>query len=237
MGKIKPVTLGHLSFAKQGDAKSHFKEILNRHKKGTILSGNDFADVEALLSGHPRAQEKIGVGLRALTIASDEMGGQCFHIVRTDETVDNFSYNKCIAGDPAPFTAFSLACRRAVEDDLYEFKVSYFTTNQDKDEKVRCPETKKRIAFGEAHVDHRSPLSFSVIVKFFIDSRTLDLAKVKLKREGLYGNELGDAALAENFRLWHKKTAMLRVIEAGRNLAKSPLARIKPTKADHTLPS
>lgn len=237
MGRSKPITLGHLSFSKQGDAMAHFKEILNRLPIGTVLTGNDYGDVAALLSGHPRAQEKIGPGIERLTVDENDADGRCFHIIRTDGSKDNFSYKKCVVGDPSPFTSFSLACRRAVEDDLYQFKVTYFDENQNADQKVKCPETKKWIAFEEAHVDHRSPQSFSVIVKFFIDMKGVDVGGVQYERVGLYGNEFSEASLAEAFRAWHKKTAVLRVIEAGRNLAKAPLARVKLTKADRTLTS
>ena len=87
----------------------------------------------------------------------------------------------------------------------------------------------------EAHVDHRSPHSFSVIVKFFVDAKSIDLKQVAYEREGLYGAELADQSLATEFRTWHTKTAVLRIIEASRNLAKAPLARVKLTKADRKL--
>lgn len=231
----KPIQLGHLSFAKQGDAVAYFSALLNRLSLGASLSGSDYADVEALLSGHPRAQEKIGTGIISLVVDAAEMGGRCFHVVRQDGSRENFSIKKCIAGDPPPFTAFSAACRHAVESDLITFKKNYFAQHQNAKGEVKCPETKNWISAEDAHVDHRSPQSFSVIVKFFVDAKSIDLSQVAYKREGLYGAELADQSLQDEFRAWHTKTAVLRIIEASRNLAKSPLARVKLTKADRKL--
>ncbi|MDB6019693.1 MAG: hypothetical protein JWR19_4182 [Pedosphaera sp.] len=235
MGRSKPIALGHLSFPKQGDALNHFKDLLARTPSGTQLKGNDYRDVEALLSGHPRAQEKIGVGIAKLVVENAEFDDKCFHVIRSDGSGDNFSYKKCIAGDPPPFTTFSVACRRAVAKELEDFKNKYFADHQNSAGKVKCPETGEWIDHSEAHVDHKSPMSFSVIVKFFLSSENVDPAKVSYVREGLYGTELADDAVAEKFRKWHRKNAVLRVIEAGRNFSKAYLARVKPTKADRSL--
>src|SRR5690349_5787283 len=122
MARSKPVVLGRLQFSKQADALQYFKDLLGRTPTGTELKGQDFEDVEALLSGHPRATDKIGIGISKLIVDSDETGSKCFHVVRSDGSKDNFSYKKCISGDPAPFTNFSIACRRAVTADLDTFK-------------------------------------------------------------------------------------------------------------------
>lgn len=235
MARSKPIILGHLSFPRQGDALAYFKELLARTQTGTQLTGSDYRDVEALLSGHPRAQDKIGTGIAQLVLDDAELVGKCFHVIRTDGSRDNFSYKKCISGDPAPFTTFSVACRRAVAKELEDFKIRYFEEHQNDKGKVRCPETGEWIEFGEAHVDHRSPMSFSVIVKFFVSSENIDLEKVTYRRDGLYGNEFADDEIAEKFRVWHRRNALLRVIEAGRNLSKAHLARVKPTRADKSL--
>lgn len=235
MARSKPITLGHLSFNKQGDALDYFKDLLSRIVPGTELKGNDYRDVEALLSGHPRAQDKIGAGIAKLLVDFAAFDDKCFHILRSDGSKDNFSYKKCIAGDPPPFTTFSVACRRVVAEELEAFKRKYFEDKQNAGTKVKCPETGKWITFGEAHVDHKSPMSFSVIVKFFLSAENLDPAKVSYIREGLYGNELSDDAIVEKFRKWHRKNANLRVIEANRNFSKAHLARVKPTKDDQSL--
>ena len=235
MGNNKPVLIGHLEFQAQKDALAHFREILNRHAPGQQLAGLDLNDVVALLFNHPRAMEKVGAGIKSIEVGSAEHDAKCFHVVRLDGSRDNFSYKKCVCGDPAPFTRFSTACRRAVDDDLHRVKVDHFAEHQNGEEKVRCPETGEWISFDEAHVDHPPPMTFSVIVQFFITTNDIDLGTVDYVREGLYGNEFRDDALRRKFREWHTKNGRFRVIKNSRNLAKAYMGRIKMTKADRTL--
>lgn len=235
MGRKKPVSLGHLEFESQKDAKEHFREILNRYSPGQVLVEADRADVEALLCNHPRADEKIGPGIGRIFVDADDHSGQCFHVARTDETTENFSYLKCITGDPNPRTMFSMACRRAVEDELYLFKKDYFDKNDVGGWKVRCPETGEVVGFSESHVDHRPPMTFSMIVHFFIETNHIDPATVDYTRDGEYGARFADEAVAEQFRQWHKKHAILRVIKGTRNAAKAFLGRVALTQADRKL--
>src|SRR4051812_42903028 len=100
MGKKRPVSIGNLEFHLQKDALAHFADILNRHEPGNELVGQEFVDVEALLHSHPRSLEKIGPGISSIVVGEAEYDGKCFHVVRKDGTADNFSYKKCISGDP-----------------------------------------------------------------------------------------------------------------------------------------
>lgn len=235
MGTVKPVSIGHLEFQTRKDALEYFSKILGRHAPGQRLAGRDLTDVEALLFCHPRWAEKVGSGIESIVVDSAEHDARCFHVVRKDGSRDNFSYKKCVCGDPAPFARFSTACRRAVDDDLHRVKVDHFAEHQNGEGKVRCPETGEWISFDEAHVDHPPPMTFSVIVQFFITTNDIDLGTVDYAREGLYGNEFRDDALRRKFREWHTKNGRFRVIKNSRNLAKAYMGRIKMTKADRTL--
>lgn len=77
---------------------------------------------------------------------------------------------------------------------------------------MKCPETKEWISFDEAHVDHPAPMTFSVIVTFFIEANNVDLGSVNYLREGLYGNEFSDDTIKEQFRELHKKVGRFRVV-------------------------
>lgn len=127
MGRKKTVSIGHLEFSTQKDALAYFKEILNRHIPGQRLAGADLNDITALLFNHPRAVDKVSSGIKAIVVDNAKHDEKCFHVIRKDDTRDNFSYKKCISGDPSPFTSFSIACRQTVEDDLHNFKVDYFS--------------------------------------------------------------------------------------------------------------
>jgi hypothetical protein len=232
----KPVVIGELQFSSKGEARTHFSEILNKYPLDSELSDSDFDDIVSLLLCHPKADEKVGSGVKSIKIGQGfYSSNRCFHVIRTDGSVEDFSIAKCIDGDHSPFYKFCIACRRAVEADLRAMKVKYFEENGDRESKVVCPITKEKISFNEAHIDHREPFTFSSIVHFFIKANTINPIEVEYLTEGKYGNEFKDNALAEKFRIWHSENAKLRIVTGKRNLAKSHLGRVTNTKADKML--
>jgi hypothetical protein len=232
----KPVFVGELQFSSKGEARTYFSEILNKHPVGSGLSDSDFDDVMSLLMCHPKAAEKIGSGVKSIKINQGfYSANRCFHVVRTDGSVEDFSIGKCINGDHSAFHKFCIACRRAVESELRAMKGKYFEENGDSEHKVVCPITKEKIKFHEAHVDHREPFTFSSIVHFFIKANTININEVEYLTEGKYGNEFKDNFLTEKFRTWHRENAKLRVVKGKTNLSKSYLGRVTNTKADKTL--
>jgi hypothetical protein len=235
MGRSKPIKLGRLSFATQQAALAHYQEILHRVRVFEAFQGNDLADAIALLMNHPSAVEKIGPGIKQLYVGLSKYGERCFHVKRIDGSMEDFSYRKCIAGNPSAFTDFSAACREAVAEDVSEFKRDYFRKHANADGKVRCPETGDWMALHEAQVDHPLPLTFSVIVKTFLAHKKLAPETVLYVNADGGGSLFSDAALSAEFRAWHKQVCHVRVITAERNQAKAGMARVKPTKADHKL--
>lgn len=232
----KPVVIGELRFSAKGEAKSHFTDILNKHPLGTELQGDEFDNVMALLLCHPKANDKIASGVKSIKIDQGfYSSNRCFHVVRVDGSIEDFSIGKCIDGEHSPFHRFCIACRRTVEAELRAKKAKYFEDNRDKDGKVVCPMTKEKITFEEAHIDHREPFTFSAIVHFFTQANDIDINNIEYITEGKYGNEFKNQELAEQFQLWHRKNAKLRVVKGRTNLAKSYLGRVSNTKADNIL--
>ena len=229
----KPVELGEHRFSSKKEAKEHYKSILNSVPLGTELGGDEFDQVMALLLSHPNAIQKIRDGVKALKVDRGKYeGNRCFHVVRTDGTVENFSIGKCIDGEWRDFHKFCVAARNAVEKEIAAFKQSYFAKNQRSDQKVRCQNGGGMITFSEAHVDHREPFTFSAIVHFFVDAKDVSLQDTRYVSEGRYGHEFADAFLADSFREWHQRHAKLRVVAAGMNLKKGYLGRVASTKSD-----
>jgi len=98
MGRKKPVILETLHFASQGDAASHFQAMLRNYSPGDRVNEKDAAELASLLRRHPRAAEKIGSGIDHFEILAAEYNTQCFCVVRTDHTLERFSYKPCISG-------------------------------------------------------------------------------------------------------------------------------------------
>ncbi len=232
----KPVVIGELLFSTKKEATSYFTKILNKYPLATAIHGKEFDDVIALLLCHPRASEKIGSGIKSIKVDQGfNRSNRCFHVVRVDDSVEDFSIAKCIDGDHSPFYKFCIACRKSVETELRARKEKYFKEEGDKESKVVCPITKEKITFEESHLDHREPFTFSVIVHFFIQANGIDLNSVEYVTECKYGNELKNHEIADKFRDWHRENAILRIVKGKANLAKSYLGRVSITKADLTL--
>lgn len=232
----KAVVLGELKFDSKQEAKKHFSDILNKHPLGTELTNDEFDDVMSLLLSHPQADEKIGSGVKSLKIDQGyNSSNRCFHIIREDESIENFSIGKCINGDHSPFHKFCIACRKSVEPDLLEMKKQYFQENSDNDNRVTCSLTKEKIKFDESHIDHREPFTFASIVHFFVQAKNIDLNQVEYITKNNYGNEFKDNKLSQDFKSWHNQNAKIRIVKGKANLAKSHLGRITNTKADQSL--
>lgn len=90
-------TVGTLTFATKGDVRTHASHVLNRAGLGEILTGSDDAFARALLSNHPDAPRKHGVGVDAIVVSLiSEWGTRNFLVMREDGSVDNWSIKKCI---------------------------------------------------------------------------------------------------------------------------------------------
>lgn len=229
----KPITLGDFHFSSKKEANQFYSEILNRVALNEALENADFDYVMALLLNHPQSEEKIGVGVKEIKIAVGlHAGNRCFHVVRTDDSVEDFSIGKCVNGEHSDFYKLCIACRRAVENDVRGYKRKFFEENSDSNEYVKCSATGVQITYKQAHVDHREPFTFSALVHFFSKAQNIDIGAVIYERSGKYGNEFQDTALSEAFRLWHKENAKLRIIHSASNLKKGYLGRVTSTKAD-----
>ena len=231
MGRAKPVEIGEYNWDYQKDALAYYGGILNAYGVGDVLGDKDFDDIFNLVKNHPSAPAKIGVGVQEIFVGSDGYAGKCFHIRRTDGSVENFSYKKAVVGQAGPFTLFSKACRKAVEPDIIQVKDRVFAEK----EQIKCQETGVLLTKDEVHLDRRQPNTFSVIVDRFIELEDMDLETVAYESAGEYGRTFQDQGLADRFRAYHKKKATLRVVSRDINARRSHMGRVQPQKKDLTI--
>ncbi|NJM53916.1 MAG: DCL family protein [Blastocatellia bacterium] len=155
------IEIGNRLFKSKKEALLHFKNILNSYNFGELLGIEDFEDVYELLQKHPRAKEKIRVGIKEFRVCKIQHNTKCFEFTRTDSTKGFFGYIKCINGDRKAITDFSRACRRTIQVDLRNVKIEYFKKHSKKG-RVKCQETGELLLYEELNVDHRQPNTFSV---------------------------------------------------------------------------
>ncbi|XP_074331171.1 DNA-directed RNA polymerase IV subunit 1 isoform X2 [Apium graveolens] len=74
------------------------RSILHKYKINQQLSELDEGIVVAALLFHPRSSEKIGSGLKEIKIglSAKSSTSRCFLLERTDGSIEDFSYHKCI---------------------------------------------------------------------------------------------------------------------------------------------
>jgi hypothetical protein len=230
MRRGKPVELATRSFERQGDATVFFKELLNRYRPGDRVSDEDGFDVASLLERHTEYSAKVGCGVHHFEVVLTEHGTQCFRIVRTDGTGTDFSYPNCISQRaPSRKQEVSQAFRRAVRFDLYKARDVFFATHSDGDGLVACAVTDERIGRDQAHMDHRPPMTFEVIVTTFLAGRGLSLDDVPLTvgQDNQVSPEVTDDPLREAFRSYHASVARLDFVKSTINLAQSSRHRLK----------
>ena len=110
-------------FPSKQEAKTHYSNILNKYPLEATLPGIDFDYVMALLLNHPRANEKIGAGVKEIKISTGyNSNNRCFHVVRTDNSIEDFSIRKCIDGEDTEFHKFCIAARKATEPHVNAYK-------------------------------------------------------------------------------------------------------------------
>lgn len=127
-----------------------------------------------------------------------EYGTPCFRIVRKDGTGTDFSYISSIRQrSPPRKQEVSQAFRRVVRFDLYDAKDEFIAANKDEDGLIVCAATKERIRPDQAHMDHRPPMTFEVIVTTFLGGRGLsrDQVRITVGQDEQVAPDLLDAVL------------------------------------------
>ncbi|MGI5829371.1 MAG: DUF3223 domain-containing protein [Bradymonadia bacterium] len=247
------ITIGDKTFSSKKAALEFYKKIIDRYDFRERLSDEDTKSLIALgfkemgtpeeVSGFAdeivadffgdsvkaRSRKLLGV---MVDRHPDFRTTKCFYFfgeVDGEIQKDIFSYRMAINGLPTDMQTFSRACRFSVHDRIRKFKIEQF-----KNRPVQCALTGEVVEWEECQIDHKAPLTFSVIVKSFIISNDIDISKVDYE----YNNSrecFVDKSISERFYEFHRKMAVLRVVSTKENKKLSGSARVKPTQKDSIL--
>ena len=218
------------SFDTKGKATAFFKAILNRYRPGDRVSDGDARDLASLLTRHHEYEIKVGIGVDHFEVMMTEHGSQCFRIVRRDGTGTDFSYIRSIKNKPpAVKEEVSRAFRQVVKFDLYKARDEFYATHRDGDGLIVCAATGDRISCKDAHMDHRPPMTFEVIITTFLGSKAMAWEDVPLTsgQDNQVSPLITDSALWEAFRAYHAKVAVLDFVKDTIDLAQSSRNRLK----------
>lgn len=190
----------------------YVSEMLQKIPVGTKLTGMDEEIILWLINRHPKASDKIGVGIKYIRIAQDKIWKKNKHmeIVRQDGSVIDFSYKKCLSGkDPSGIELFRIACRNAVSSDIAWFKKNYLKQNP------VCRHRGIALDQDNSHVDHVKPKTFIWLVDKFIKKEGIVIDKVEI--EGEIKKRFKNREIEERFKLFHRETAELELVSAEAN--------------------
>jgi len=238
MGRYS-ITIGDKNFDSKSKALAFYKDILNSYEVGEELSGEDFKNIYDLVymnCGLDKEEIKAyetdtGDYIKSVMVDYHPYfkGIKCFFLMGGIDEKQLFSYLLAINGALSDNQHFSRACRFLVHERLRGFKKQQF-----KNRPVKCALTNEVVEWEECQIDHKAPLTFSVIVKSFIVANKIDTSSV----EYFYENSMErfvDKDIAEKFDAFHKEMAVLRVLSTKQNRKLSSGARIKPTQKDGIL--
>lgn len=208
------VILGPLIFPTVSKTEEHIRAILRSAPRGrTRLSGEPLDVVTGLLNRHPEAAGKIGPGLAGIWTWNRGAGwGSCFLVERTDGSLVDFSYKRCLRPD-APGERVTNAFRTAIGQQLADLKKAKFATT----DTFTCPVLGIPVVWANAHVDHEAPATFAWLLDRFLAIRSIDRASVMLHSAPNGLGRVLESALAQDWAEWHRANAVLRVISAQAN--------------------
>lgn len=185
------------------------REILYKYKIQENLSKKDFDFMLEILSHHPDAKNKIGVGIKRMWIENVEYGNRTFWFERIDGSKTDFSFYKCLT-KPNNHADFLKACRYAVAETIISFRDLKFGDNKT----LICPILGVSFKKNRSHVDHIIP--FISIAKEFYETIKKDIEY--LRGDGFIGVCFADKELEKKWIKFHNERAILRVISEKANL-------------------
>lgn len=190
--------------------------ILYDYPDEAVLNMFDFAFMREVLNMHRSAGIKIGAGVAAIFVRRNPeyKTNRGFWILRVDGTETDFSFYECLSPSD-PLKKFKTACRNAVRDMMVEFRRDNLRPDS------VCPYTGEPLHPQNTHVDHEPPMTFDRIVSEFVESRGVDVRRVKLSghRDGVIGDAFADRRFAADFLDFHNHRANLRLVSATANLS------------------
>ena len=211
------------TFKTQGALVDRVREIIKRYKPGVSVDAFDTAFLQSLLTMHPEAEQKIGVGVVGFSVEDNPMypgpKARGLRLHRVDGSSTDFSFWECVRPTPH-IKKVQKAFRAAIEPDTMAFKQRYFDALPWG--VGECPDTGEPISFTHSHVDHKAPNTFENLFASFIEREHLDTNSIQVYGAGIddtYQDRLVDPELERRWREFHGANATLEVVSATANLS------------------
>jgi hypothetical protein len=96
MGHGRRLTIGQRSFETRNAAARFVRDLLDGQPLKVPIQEPHRSFLTALLSMHPLAEEKIGMGIDYFTVENSVRGRRCFCLTRIDGTKADFTFYECV---------------------------------------------------------------------------------------------------------------------------------------------
>lgn len=220
--------IGSKDFETKKEALTYYKNILNSYNQTQELHNTDFIDIRDLYL-YDKKLNDIQIKKIIVDKHTKYKSTKCFYVILIDDTKEIFSYRLAVNGSLSNEQLFNNACRESISKRLKSLKKKVFKTQP-----VKCAISAKELKWEESHIDHKNPLTFSVIVKAFITMNNIDIDKIDyVDNDGIMSFK--EENLSIKFDEFHKKMAVLRIVSKEENLRRSGSSRVKPTSKDFLL--
>lgn len=211
-----------LTFCKGSIAKTqnYVRTKLNQNELGAIHSDHELYKILfELLQKHPRKKQKIGCGLSHFDLRQNcGTKGSEVHVIRIDNTSDDFSWRKCISGN---FNEQKHDLESAMRNAIYTF-TSGFKNDTLCIGSSLCGICKKVLdTQSEIHVDHEDPL-FHTLMKNFLRKTNMK-SPTKFESESILNNKKfrkEDQHFEKEWVSYHNSHAKLRLLCSHCNLSR-----------------
>jgi uncharacterized protein DUF3223 len=98
MSRHKSLTIGHRNFETRKAADRFVENLLYDQPLKVKIKEPHHSFLGALISMHPRSEEKVGNGIDHFTVESSVRGRRCFCLTRRDGSRVDFSLYECLRG-------------------------------------------------------------------------------------------------------------------------------------------
>lgn len=202
MSEYAPWT--ELGFESLQDWAQRLKVILKTTPHNVIIV-DGHACLAKALECHPRAAEKIGVGIHHFITGASPHGTKCFWVVREDGTCEDFSYLACLGIRRAtfPWREMKELLRLAAIENVRAWKKSQ--PNAEKE--VKCPRCRTEIPKRSARLVYVKPNTLGALIRQFC--REFNVGPDCLVPSEILHKDLPDQAKAD-WRAFHKAHAQFR---------------------------
>lgn len=184
------------------------QRLLHESPNGAVFRPDtaEFRFLRDLLARHPASDAKIGCGVAEFFVG-DSWVSRCFHVRRTDQSEEEFSYNKCVWGQQERQDR-TKALRQAVIEQMLQFKNAEFA----RESLPRCAISDAEIrSQRDCEVDHH-PIEFQQLVKDFVAEQRIEFDDVQIRKRKGGKVELCDEQLCVRWQEYHRRHARMRLL-------------------------